>query len=145
MTTQYHTKFKNIRKDAILVVREVIKMGLFKKEKSLIEKKSLIQHLHNKMCEIYKLPTTIIQYDETLYSSGRYNFETNTITINKTSLVTYLHELCHNIRSIKNLKNTEEIARGWSISLYYLATPKLCEKAILDGKILFQNMMEEEQ
>jgi hypothetical protein len=142
---QYHKKFRNIKEDAILATREVIKMGLFKKEKSLIERKSLIQHLHNKMCSIYDIPTTIIQYDETFEGTGRYDHLTNTIIINKPSLVTYLHELCHNIRILKHQINTEEIARGWSISLYYLATPKLCTKAILEGKILFQSTIEEEQ
>jgi len=80
---------------------------------------------------------------ENMHSPGHYNVSANKIAINKPSLVTYLHEFCHYKRIHLKQKNTEHIARGWSISLFYLATPKLCLKSIKSGKIIHQNRIQQ--
>lgn len=134
--------FKNIKEPTVLAVRNCIKQGLFRVD--INTRKELLYSLHRSLCEVYNIQciTFIIQDD--LGRPGFFNRNTKEIVINKPSLVTYLHEFCHYMRIHTHKSNSEDIARGWSISLYYLATPKLCTKAIESGKIIHQNKISED-
>lgn len=139
---KYNLMFENINKDAIIAVKGAIKTdGLFR-AKTLAEKEIIIQQLHNNLCAIYELPLIELVYIKNYFATGQYNNLLNKIILNKPSLVTYLHEFCHFKNITKHQKNSEDIARGWSISLFYLATPKLCIKAINSGKIIHQSEIE---
>jgi len=138
---QYHLMYTNIEKEAVLAVRTAVKSGLFKKDKLLEERKKILWNLHNDLCVVYKIEVINIEYIDGFWGIGQYDRNNNKIILNKISLVTYLHEFCHYMRIIKKEKNTEEIARGWSISLFYLATPKLCKVAIEKGLIIHQKSM----
>ena len=133
---KYYTQYKNIKKDTINAVRYAISEGLFKKE--IEDKKLLISQLHSKLSKIYNISESKIQYINNYIGVGSYNKDLDLITLNTPSLITYLHEFCHSLRVKTNKLNAEEIARGWSISLYYLAAPKLCIKSIKEGKIIHQ-------
>lgn len=138
MATEYHLKYKKINPEAVLATRNAIRMGLFKKSVSVEQKKILLTELHTELCRIYEIPVIEIVYIKDLGSVGQYNMQLNVIALNKTSLVTYLHEFCHYMSIKLNKHNSEEKARGWSISLFYLATPNLCLKAIADGLIMHE-------
>ena len=142
---EYHKMFDKtqIERPVVLAVRKAIKSGLFKKENSIDLKKQVIKDLHIELCRIYELPVIEIEYQENYWSVGSYSIDEKKIFLNKTSLVTYLHEFFHYWRIEKKLKNSEELARGWSISLYFLATPKLCTSAIENGLILHQNKIKD--
>ena len=137
----YHLMFSENEIDIIVInyVRSAIKTGLFKKETPTEVKKAIIQTLHNNLCTHFKLPVTTIEYLEILQSRmGCYNRTLNLIALNKPSLVTYLHEFYHMKSNLLQQSNTEELAKGWSHSIFYLATPKLFINAIDKGLLLWQ-------
>jgi len=138
---QYNTMFKrnDFKLDAILAVRLAIKAGLFRE--TLENKQIIIAQLNEKLSSIYNLDVLPIEYDE--FYSGTGAFCRTHIILNKTSLVTYLHEFAHYLAyATQCFENSEKNARGWSISLYYVSTPKLCTKAIEKGLIIHQNKIE---
>jgi hypothetical protein len=60
------------------------------------------------------------------------------IVLNKPSLVSFLHEFKHHLNIKKNLPNTEDSARGFSHSLYYLSTPNLFRSSVKKGLLIHQ-------
>ena len=137
--TQYHLKYKNIKPATIKTIKETIKAGLFKSENTEEFKQNLIINLNTQLCAVYDLEVNNIIFINTPFCVCNYNRITNNITLNKPSLISYLHEFKHylDIKSIYH--TTEENARGWSISAFYLATPKLCKSAIKKGFIMHQS------
>jgi hypothetical protein len=138
----YHNSFKEIDNETILSVRRTIKSGLFK-TKNIEEKKRMFCLLHEWLCNHYNLPVIQIKFIDNYPYVGNYNRIDGIITLNKPSLVSYLHEFAHYLFITKGEENNEEKARGFSISLYYKAAPKLCTNVILSGKIIHQTTMEE--
>jgi len=147
MVKLYHKMFEreHFPQEVRIAVRTCIKNGLFKKDKTLDFKKALIYDLHNTICMIYNIPVIPINFDENFEGGGRYDDSNHSIIIDKPSLVTYLHEVYHYLAHTKCLVNSEDLARGYSISLYFVATPNLCENAILSGKIIHQNKLSENE
>ena len=146
MSIQYHKYFneKHFNPEVVTAVRVAIKSGLFKRDNSIDDKFKIIQELHSKLCLHYEIPQCNLILDINYLHCGHYSVETNEITINKPSLVTYLHEFCHYYMIATKQLNNENIARGWSISLYFIATPKLCKNAIEKGLIVHQNKIVED-
>lgn len=140
-TIMYHKMFNEIKPEAVAEVKCAIKSGLFKKDKQIGERFEILKSLHTKLCGIFSIEVIPLLLDAECIGVGAYNPYEHEIVVNKVSLVTYLHEFYHYLAHATALENTEDNARGWSISLYYLATPILCEKAILSGKILHQTSM----
>lgn len=136
---QYHLSYKKIKPEVIQAIRETIKAGLFKNGISKEDKQNLIIELNAQLCAIYELPLNNIIFINTPLCICNYNHLTNNITLNKTSLISYLHEFKHYLDIKKTGNTTEENARGWSISAYFIATPELCKKAIKKGLIIHQN------
>lgn len=129
MHKQYHQYYKTINNKTILKVRETIKLGLFKKDKSIEDKQQLIINLNKQLCEIYNLQLNEVTFVTGLYNIGTYNTVTNHIRLNKPSLVTYLHEFGHYLINKSkidyNEDDIEESVIAFSHSIYYLATPNL--------------------
>jgi len=94
---------------------------------------------------VYSIPQNPLEFVDLGGGLGVYNRPTNLIRLEKTSLVTYLHEFYHQFMHITGVANTEEKARGWSLSVYHLAAPKLFAKAIEKRLILHQKEMEVSQ
>ena len=134
--TQYHLKFKNINSKTIDLVRTTIKKGLFKSYNTTEFKQDLILELHKNLCEVYNLPENKIIFDSGLHSN--FNILTQNITLENNSLVTYLHEFKHYHEVYTTNHTTENSVRGWSISLFYLSTPKLFKNSIEKGLIIHQ-------
>jgi hypothetical protein len=127
-----------IARVSILAVRKAVKSGLFKKEKSVVERQKIIRDLNEELSNIYNLPILHIDFVDGWVMTGSYCASKKKIILNKTSLTTFLHEFYHYKADVKGLENTEELARGWSLSLFYLATPKLFENAVSKGLIIHQ-------
>jgi len=138
MNTQYHTQFKNIDKRAIRLVRTIIKRGLFKSTNTLEFKKDLIKDLHLGLCDIYNLEVIPLEINSNLFNCYRH---IGKIELDKPSLISYLHEFRHYFEIKRKGRTTEKTARGYSISLYFLATPNLCINAINRGFIIHQNII----
>ena len=130
-----------IKQETIDAVREIIKAGLFR-EKNIELKKPFITKLNKDLCLIYNFSETKITYQENFYGTGGYCPSKDDIILNKPSLVTFLHEFYHRLAHKNSLNNSEDNARGWSISAYYLAAPNLCVDAINRGLIMFQDRVE---
>jgi len=133
---QYHKMFSDIERPVILAVRNTIKSGLFKVETE--EKKKLILQLHTELCRIFNLPTIPIEFEDGFLGAGRFLIGEKKLILDKPSLVTFLHEFCHYKSTELKQTNSEEVARGWSISLFYLATPNICKSSIRKGLIIHQ-------
>lgn len=131
--------FPDIEREPIVRVREAIKSGLFKKDNPIKVKQKILKELNKHLSKSYGLKELPIEFREGFPFLGQ--FGGNKIILNKTSLVTFLHEFAHYKFIKKNEGNSEEKARGWSISLFYLATPILCKSAIEKGLILHQNSL----
>jgi len=136
--TQYHLKYKNIKPATINAVKKTIKKGLFKKENTRLFKELLVQDLHFNLCEIYNLNYKELNFVKTEICICNYNHINEQITLNKPSLISYLHEFKHFLdiktKGITNEKN----ARSFSISLFYLASPNLFKNAVEKGLIIHQ-------
>ena len=143
-TKQYHKAFSDIEKEPIKLVRQTIKDGLFKKEKTIEQKQNLIKDLHKNLSNFYNVEPINIEfnkeYADLVGIYGQFNARNKTITLKNTSIVSYLHEFKHYLQHATQKENNEDIAISWSISLYYLATPKLCRNAIEKGLIAHQNV-----
>lgn len=66
-----------------------------------------------------------------------YDHTTQTIYIDKYSVVSLLHEFWHHARHVLGLSNTEPDARTFSVSLYAKAFPKLYEKMVAEGRLIW--------
>lgn len=141
INTQYHLKFKHIKPETIKAIRETIKLGLFKSENTKEFKEFLLKGLHETLCFNYGLPLNEIVFINTPFCICNYNVVTEKITLNKPSLISYLHEFKHYYDIKKHGTTNEENARGWSISTYFLSTPKLCRSAIEKGLIIHQKII----
>jgi len=56
----------------------------------------------------------------------------------KPSMVTFLHEFKHGLQDMTGKKNSEVIARGWSLSVFAQASPRHYNRAVARG-LLFYN------
>jgi len=131
----YCDRYKKIREETIFVVNTLIKRyKYFRRTES--KKLILLKIVLGRLNDIYKtktkLKTTKIKTD------GYYNLLDKTIYLNKLSLVTFLHEFKHSLQHQKGKKNNEEIARGWSVSLFKLASPRHYERAVKKKLLLYE-------
>jgi hypothetical protein len=138
----YKDKYKQIDKRTIKAVRSIVKQGLFKAKPNI--RLQLLKQLNKELSEIYEVKEPQIKVCG-FCGDGMYNISEDIIFLNnKLSLVTYLHEFKHQLQHKKQKVNNEEVARGWSISVFYTATPKLCENAIKKGLIIYETATEME-
>lgn len=136
---EYNLKYQHIKPAVINAVKKVIiEDRIFKRTHT--ERFIILDRLLNKLCEIYNIPE-----DKkpklllTTFSDGFYNMIDNSINLNdKLSLITLLHEFKHFLQIANNKPNSEDIARGYSISLFYLASEKHFNRAIRKGLIFHQ-------
>ena len=138
MTNQkYHLYFKeeDFNPNLITYLRVLIKEKHFFKMNEQQKKESL-NELNIFMSSIYNISISKIVISDLLPCA--YWFDTEKISLNKPSLVSFLHEFKHHINHKLNLPNTEESARGFSHALYYIATPKLFESAVNKGLLIWQ-------
>ena len=138
MSKKYQFKYKHLNKDAIKEVREVIlKYRIFKLNRT--ERFILLKELNKSLSKIYKIKKPHLVYDSSREHDGFYNHNSNIIVLNdKLSLITYLHEFKHALQTLKHKKNSENIARSYSLSLFYNASPRHFRRAIRKGLILHQ-------
>ena len=129
----YKDNYKHLKKDTI----EAVKTTLFDYRFYRLTdegKFNMLKALKDRLNEIYGTITNLSRTDEA--TNGFYSPINNTIYLNKLSLMTFLHEFKHSIQQQKGRKNNEDIARGWSISLFAVSSPKHYERAVEKG-ILF--------
>lgn len=139
MNKQYHLMFNNFEQEEVLAVREIIKAGLFRA--STEDRMRMLNALNERLCKIHNLIPLPLVLEPEFSNIGQMTGEK--IILNKPSLVSFLHEFYH-LMTYHTAQNSEINARGWSISLYYKATPKLCKAAIEKGLIIHQTTIQEE-
>lgn len=136
----YKEQYKNIKSATIELVKTFIKdkrawnkpsEELNKNYIELLEKLSLIYGI-----ETPQLKVLSISEIEGFY--GCYSPIDNIIVLPKYSLVTLLHEFKHALQHHKNKINNEEVARGWSISLFYLSSEKAYNNAVRKGLLFYE-------
>jgi hypothetical protein len=131
----YKDAYKNIDSKTIKLVRYAIReLKYFRKNGD--EKLKILKEMLGILNGIYKTETKIEMKDNC--GDGCYNLLNKTISLNKKlSMVTFLHEFKHSLQHQTHKPNNEDIARGWSCSLFYNATPKLYEKSVNKGLLFF--------
>ncbi len=133
---EYHKEYTKINEKTIKAVRKTIKKGLFKCNDNV--RFCLLKELLKELEAVYNVQFKIKLLIED-NTDGYYNPHTKTIVLNsKLSLITLLHEFKHALQHLNNRTNSENIARGWSLSVYYKATPRLFERAVNKGLIIHQ-------
>jgi hypothetical protein len=136
----YKDKFTKIKPETIALVKDFIEVQRPWRGTD-DEKKVKFNTLLNKLCAIYQLSVPRLVVDPTnqtlIEAHGMYNLVNDTISLPKYSVVTFLHEFKHMMQHKKNKQNTENIARGWSVSLFYRASPKHYRIAKRKGLLLF--------
>ena len=146
MTKQisYYKQYTKIKPEVITAVKSLIDSGFFREKNK--GKLIMIKQLHTTFCNIYSIPICKIELKErTISSNGLFSPTQNKITLfKKASLVTYLHEFKHYLQFAKKRKQNEKVARGWSLSLFYLADKKAFKRAVEKGYILHQERFEDE-
>lgn len=116
-------------------VRQLIKSGFFKDNE--ITKFEKLINLKSKLIKIYNVKYCDIK----IYCNSfpKYISNNKTIILDNYSLVTFFHEFRHHLQYELNLKcDKEKDARGWSHSLFFLATPKLFENALNKDLLIWQ-------
>jgi hypothetical protein len=124
---------------AIQRVKDLIKQEHFFKCDDK-QKENLLRQLTTDLSIIYNVQDiNFLMVSDYIGSlCGCYQPMTRIMVLNKPSLVTFLHEYKHHLNNMTQQDNTEESARGFSHSLYFQATPKLFENAVLKGLLVFQ-------
>ena len=135
----YKEDYKNIEPATVELVKHFIEV-----EKpwsgSGEEKMAKFVTLLNKLSQIYSVTVPVLEIGDPMHAhgSGCYLPLENKIILPKFSLVTLLHEFKHHLQHCKGKRNTEEAARGWSISLFYQASQKAYERAVKKGILLYK-------
>tara|TARA_Y100000310_G_scaffold345029_1_gene461276 strand:- start:235 stop:660 length:426 start_codon:yes stop_codon:yes gene_type:complete len=137
--TQYHLKYTRIKPAVVKLVKYVIKdLKFFKVDNRT--RKFFLRYLNYKLNDLYKIDLDKQPYlNFNANNDGFYNQIENTINLNeRLSLITYLHEFKHFLQHHFNKTNNEEIARGYSLSLFFNASPQHFKRALRKGLILHQ-------
>ena len=76
------------------------------------------------------------------YSGGRFRSQNGHyyIELSKNSLVTFTHEFAHLLQEEFCRRNTEVMARKWSHTVFYIASPKMYRKAMKKGTLLHKRI-----
>jgi len=103
------------------------------------EKQVKFDALLHDLSEIYAIPqpTLHISDPEHAMGSGFFNGTSNHIELPHYSVVTTLHEFKHALQHHLHQPQNEEVARGWSLSLFYHAAPKHFKTAVERGIVFF--------
>ena len=138
--TQYQHKYKHLKKESIALVKHLILDKKFFRQDE-VNKLILLDFLNKELCKIYNTKE-ICKIKIDTYNDGYFNFFNGIIALShKVSLITFLHEFKHFLQTQRNKENSEEIARGWSISLFFQASPKHFFRALNKGLILHQKTL----
>jgi hypothetical protein len=134
----YFLRYTNINLNTIKLVKTLKEEGYFKANEEI--KRKMLNNLIFNLADIYKIKINGFYFtDNKIYNDSRYNQLNNTIYLNKASIVTALHEFKHALQHNKHKLNNEDIARSWSLSLFYIAYPNIFKSSVKKGLILFVN------
>ena len=116
-------------------VKEIVSKGYYDKDKQT--KQRWLLELIKAICDHYDItyPTLNIISNSRNY----YQVRSETINLNKPSMVSMLHELRHHIQHKANKQykdhNEEEDARAWSLRVFKLACPGSFKRSVKAGNI----------
>jgi rRNA maturation protein Nop10 len=133
----YHVAYTQLKPAVVKIVRDfIVKARPWRGTAE--EKQQKFEAVIKKLARHYNIrpPTVHISDPEHAMGSGFYNRETNHIELPHYSVVTLLHEFKHAMQHLTNQPQNEEVARGWSLSLFYKAAPKHFKRAV-DRAIIF--------
>lgn len=130
----YTKMYCKINKDTISKVKGLIKEGFYKKDE--LEQTKMIRKLCNELSSLYKIEEPDMIFASKNYSPC-YDMLNNRIFLTNLSIISFLHEFKHCIQDNNKQINTEKIARGWSLSVFKQAVPKMFKKSVSEGKVMF--------
>jgi len=134
----YSTKYRDLKPYAIEKTRAMIgDKGNTIWKQSKTRQAEIMEDWLSEMSKTYQIDKPTLKLYAEDCGSGMYVPELNLILLPKCSVVTLLHEFKHALQMQKDRKNTEKIARGWSISLFYRAKPKLYRTAVRKHVLLY--------
>lgn len=130
---EYHKTFQHLNQLAIDAVREIAGQGLWRLPD--FEGFILLNQLAEKLNAIYELPTLRVE----LFPIEAYNPVSSVIGLPHVSMVSFLHEYRHHMRTngIQHYDDVFKDVRGWSISLFRRACPASFRRSWMAGLIAF--------
>ena len=145
VSPRYHEMLK-FRWDAVRSVRRAVKSGLYKDDITLDTKRETLEHLGQTILDVYsagrdaEFPGFSLTIDPRVGEmAGGYRRDDASIVINKPSLTTFLHELAHHLQWHRDGVVSEDFARAFSMGMFYRACPKMFQRAVETGKIMFSS------
>lgn len=150
MSAIFERESVRVKKEVIKKVERMIMIGKFY-DGTIPRKENMLKNLCNVLATGYNVPMPTLQFTENLDSTGicstplnretgEINGET-TITINKPSVITFLHEFRHYLQVKKGLRfpsmDVEEDARAWSLRVFSLASPDNFIRSVKAGNVMF--------
>jgi hypothetical protein len=134
----YHVKYTKIKPAVVKIVRDFI-VRARPWRGTAEEKQAKFERCLQQLSEAYgmRVPTLHISDPEHAHGSGFSDPQANHIELPHYSVVTFLHEFKHIMQAQLGHPQNEEVARGWSISLFYKAAPKHFKKAVERAIIFF--------
>ena len=141
--TPYYKQYTKIKSEVVTAVKSLIDSGFFKENSK--SKLVMIKQLNTTLCNIYSTPICEVELKlKAISNNGMFlPLENKIILFKKVSIVTYLHEFKHYLQNAKNKTQNEKVARGWSLSLFYLADKKALKNAVKKGYIMHCERYEE--
>jgi len=95
-----------------------------------------LQALADGISDYLHIPHAIVEIHPLAMGAGP-SYANGVCRLDKVSLVSMLHEYAHHILANMNLPQDELFPRSFSLGLYKAVAPKLFEKALTNGRLLF--------
>ena len=141
----------NVTPEQIKAVKTIVKGGFYRDNNE--GKIQMIQELINKLCELDGIPAASVVVGTTSGGFGSYNTQSRTITIQRPSIITAIHEYRHHwqfqeVRGgrvmgnmmTKEQKETDAVA--FSASLFEASCPRMFQSSVSAGKVKFFRITE---
>lgn len=127
----YHTRFSP-SPEAVNAVDSILP-ALWESDRDVAL--SLMDNLAGQLADVYDVPTPGVEYGP----FPRYVPLDGRVYVDKPSVVSFLHEFRHHLQAHGHQRhsNSEEDARGWSVSVFAAAAPDDFDQAWRDGTIMF--------
>lgn len=121
-------------KEALAIVREALRTKLWRGLP--LERIEKLRALNRGMSAFYGVPACEIQIMTTMIGP-HYRPGADTIVLDKVSLVSWAHEFGHHLLHCRRKPQQEIFPRAFSLSLFYLAAPRMFEAARQSNRLLF--------
>ena len=135
--SRYHRRFRNPHRKTVDATRRLIRGWSTATDEAKWEKS---RQWLDEVSPIYGMTAPKLKVQERGVGIGLYHASGNTIYMPYPSITTLLHEFRHAFQHShpsRMVRDIEDDARAWSLSLYYRVAPRTVRRLAAEGRILF--------